>query len=158
MSYVALARAHESSRVVRSRCSHLNFSHLSDFVPAEWTGAYDALDLLPTAVLLLDDDKRVIYANPAAENLLAMSRKQLVDRTPAELFGDETALTCAIAKAVASGASYTEQELELGLAAHKLHLTCTVTPVGSGAAALAIEFKHIDQQLRVAREERLLEQ
>src|SRR6478672_2988981 len=109
--------------------AHLNFSHFPDLVPAEWTGAYDALDILATAVLLLDADERVIYANPAAENLLALSRKQLVDRTPAELFSDATALTCAIAKALASGASYTEQELELGLAAHKLHLTCTVTPV-----------------------------
>jgi two-component system nitrogen regulation sensor histidine kinase GlnL len=33
-----------------------------------------------------------------------------------------------------------------------------VTPIASGGAALAIEFKHIDQQLRIAREQRLLEQ
>src|SRR4030095_9590189 len=40
----------------------------------------------------------------------------------------------------------------------KLHLTCTVSPVDVGDAALLLEFRHIDQQLKIAREERLLEQ
>jgi len=65
----------------------------------------------------------------------------------------------AIAKAVVSGASYTEQEIELGISGKgKLHLTCTVSPVDTQDATLLIEFRHIDQQLKIAREERLLEQ
>ena len=57
------------------------------------------------------------------------------------------------------GASYTEQELELGVAGKpKLHLTCTVSPVDTRDAALLLEFRHIDQQLKIAREERLHEQ
>jgi two-component system nitrogen regulation sensor histidine kinase GlnL len=39
-----------------------------------------------------------------------------------------------------------------------LHLNCTVSPIDISEAALLIEFRHIDQQLKVAREERLLEQ
>src|SRR5207248_1227182 len=39
-----------------------------------------------------------------------------------------------------------------------LHLTCTVSPVDVGSAALLLEFRHIDQQLKIAREERALEQ
>src|SRR5207248_7357927 len=39
-----------------------------------------------------------------------------------------------------------------------LHLTCTVSPVDVGSAALLLEFRHIDQQLKIAREERLQEQ
>ncbi len=58
-----------------------------------------------------------------------------------------------------TGASYTEQELELGVAGKpKLHLTCTVSPVDASDAALLLEFRHIDQQLKIAREERLQEQ
>jgi two-component system, NtrC family, nitrogen regulation sensor histidine kinase GlnL len=62
-------------------------------------------------------------------------------------------------KAIASGASYTEQELELGVSGKpRLHLTCTVSPVDVNGAALLLEIRHIDQQLKIAREERLLEQ
>ena len=58
-----------------------------------------------------------------------------------------------------SGASYTEQELELGVAGKpKLHLACTVSPVELRDVALLLEFRHIDQQLKIAREERLQEQ
>ncbi len=57
------------------------------------------------------------------------------------------------------GATYTEQELELTVAGKsKLHLTCTVSPVDTKEATLLLEFRHIDQQLKIAREERLNEQ
>jgi two-component system nitrogen regulation sensor histidine kinase GlnL len=136
----------------------VNFSYISDLLPDYATSAYAGLDLLATAVLLLGEADRVIYANAAAENLFELSRKQLVDRTPGELFSDASGLVAAMAKAVTSGASYTEQELEVDSARHKLHLTCTVSPLSGGEAHLAVEFRHIDQQLKIAREERLLEQ
>jgi two-component system, NtrC family, nitrogen regulation sensor histidine kinase GlnL len=118
-----------------------------------------ALDLLATAVLFLDDARRVVYANPAAENLFELSRRKFAGHTPAELFAVCPALTAAIDKAIAGGASYTEQELELAPPGRaKLHLACTVSPVDAGEAALLLEFRHIDQQLKIAREERLREQ
>jgi len=118
------------------------------------------LELLATAVLMLDDTRRVIYANPAAENLFELSRRKFTGRALAELFADPTHLDAAIDKAVATEASYTEQELELapGAGRPRLHLACTVSPVEAGNAALVLEFRHIDQQLKIAREERLLEQ
>ena len=110
-------------------------------------------------MLLLREDGRASYANPAAENLFELSRKKIVGHTPGELFGDCPTLLKAIGKAVVSGASYTEQELELGVSGKpKLHLTCTVSPVDVRDASLLLEFRHIDQQLKMAREERLLEQ
>jgi len=121
--------------------------------------AYPGLEILATAVLLLDRARTVVYANPAAENLFELSRKHLVGHAPGEVFADTLSLDAAIDKAVAGGATYTEQELELGVAAKpKLHLTCTVSPVDANDAALLLEFRHIDQQLKIAREERLLEQ
>jgi two-component system nitrogen regulation sensor histidine kinase GlnL len=122
---------------------------------AAWAG----FELLATAVLLLDAVRRVVYANPAAENLFALSRKHLLGLRPEQVFADAGQLRSAIDRAVASGAAYTEQELELGVNGKpKLHLTCTVSPVEAGDAALLLEFRHIDRQLKIAREERLLEQ
>jgi two-component system nitrogen regulation sensor histidine kinase GlnL len=129
------------------------------FVGAHSRSATAGLELLATAVLLLDGARRVVYANPAAENLFELSKKLLVGHRLQELFGETTDLSAAIDKAVEGGATYTEQELELAVnGKSKLHLTCTVSPVDARHAALLLEFRHIDQQLKIAREERLNEQ
>jgi two-component system, NtrC family, nitrogen regulation sensor histidine kinase GlnL len=133
------------------------YTHLSSLedIPI----AYRGLELLATAVVLLDEQRIIRYANGAAENLFELSRRQLVGHAAASVFGDTPALFQAIDKAVGNGASYTEQELELGIAAKpRLHLACTVSVVDTRGAALLLEFRHIDQQLKIAREERLLEQ
>jgi len=120
---------------------------------------YPGLDLLATAVLLLDQNLQICYANPAAENLFELSQRQLRDHCARAVFGDAPALFQAIDKALASGASYTEQELELGANGKpRLHLSCTVSVIEASGATLLLEFRHIDQQLKIAREERLLEQ
>jgi two-component system nitrogen regulation sensor histidine kinase GlnL len=125
----------------------------------EGVGPFPGLELLATAVLVLGRDLVVCYANPAAENLFELSCRQLVGNAAGALFGDAPALFQAIEKALATGASYTEQELELGVNGKpRLHLSCTVSAIESPGAALLLEFRHIDQQLKIAREERLLEQ
>ena len=121
-------------------------------------GGCAGLELLATAVLMVTDALDVRYANPAAENLFELSRRQLVGGSLHALFGEAPALFQAIDKALSSGASYTEQELELGVVGKpRLHLSCTVSPIEAGEG-LVLELRHIDQQLRIAREERLLEQ
>ena len=123
------------------------------------SAAYPGLELLATAVILLTDELGISYANPAAENLFELSKRQLVGHSAGSVFGEAPALFQAIDKALASGASYTEQELELGVAGKlKLHLSCTVSVVDTPGPTLLLEFRHIDQQLKIAREERLLEQ
>jgi len=120
---------------------------------------HPGLELLATSVLLLSGDRRIVYANPAAENLFEVSRGKLVGRRLDEMFEKSATLCTAIDKAIASGASFTEQELELAASGKPaLHLTCTVSPTDSPGVALLLEFRHIDQQLKIAREERLLEQ
>jgi len=131
----------------------------STTVSDEATRALAGLELLATAVLLLDRARRVTYANPAAENLFELSRRQLVGHAIEEIFTDAANLTAAIGKSTETGASYTEQELELTPGGKpKLHLTCTVSPVEADGAVLLLECRHIDQQLKIAREERLQEQ
>jgi len=134
----------------------LPFAPLAD---EDAASACAGLELLATAVLMLDGARRVTYANPAAENLFELAKKHLVGHRPDQIFADAQGLRAAIDKAVHGGATYTEQELELGIAGKaKLHLTCTVSPVDTRAAVLLLEFRHIDQQLKIAREERLNEQ
>jgi len=124
----------------------------------EWPG----LELLACAVLLLRADRTVLYANPAAENMFELSYNKLVGQRPDTMFADARALLLAVDKAERSGASYTEQEIELAVNGKaRQHLTCTVSPVSpfdEPDVALLLEFRHIDQQLRAAREERLNEQ
>ena len=132
---------------------------LSSFVSDSPASALSGLDLLATAVILLDRARRVTYANPAAENLFELSRRQLIGHPIEEIFGDAANLDAAIGKSIETGASYTEQELELTPSGKpKLHLNCTVSPVEADPAVLLLECRHIDQQLKIAREERLQEQ
>jgi len=121
--------------------------------------AYYGLEILATAVLLVDRARRIVYANPAAENLFELSARHLIGHTPAEVFAEPSGLDAAIDKSIAGAAAYTEQELELAVTGKaRLHLSCTVSPIDDDGAALLLEFRHIDQQLKIAREERLLEQ
>jgi two-component system, NtrC family, nitrogen regulation sensor histidine kinase GlnL len=126
---------------------------------AEAAASYPGLELLATAVLILRRNRTIRYANPAAENLFEISAAKLAGQPLTTIFRDCTSLCAAIDKAVASGASYTEQELELGATTKpRLHLTCTITPIDNHERGLLLEFRHIDQQLKIAREERLNEQ
>jgi two-component system nitrogen regulation sensor histidine kinase GlnL len=120
--------------------------------------ALSGLDLLATAVVLLDGSFAVRYMNPAAENLFEVSNKTIAGCAIAKLFHGNAALEAAIRYARDNGCSYTEYDLEVSVAARgRLHLDCTVTPIEPGEAFL-LEFRHIEQQLRIAREERLFDQ
>jgi two-component system nitrogen regulation sensor histidine kinase GlnL len=133
--------------------------HLFPPSSSEAAAAYAGLELLATAVLILGGDRTIRYANPAAENLFEISLAKLAGHPLHAVLGDSAALIAAIDKAVSAGASYTEQELEVGIGPKpRLHLACTITPVDAPEAGLLLEFRHIDQQLKIAREERLNEQ
>src|SRR5690349_21232323 len=133
----------------------VNLHLLPKPAPAVPTGER-ALEWLATAVLLQDDARRIVYANAAAENLFELSRRTFAGRTLSELFGDCPALEAAIDRAIATGASYTEQEVLLDAPGRApLHLACTASPVDAAGIAMLLEFRHIDQERRIAREERL---
>jgi two-component system nitrogen regulation sensor histidine kinase GlnL len=123
------------------------------------TEAWPGLELLATSVLMLDARRAIVYVNPAAENLFEVSRCKLQGQTTRELFGGSPGLEAGITRALETRAAYTEQELELAVPGKgKLHLTCTISPLDQSEASLLVELRHIDQQLKIAREERLNEQ
>jgi len=119
------------------------------------------LELLATSVVMVDQDGMVRYMNPAAENLFKLSSKNAVGAALAALFPDN-AMQGAIAHARHDKATYTEHDLELAIENGRLRLSCTVTPVETGASPdderYLLEFRHIEQQLKIAREERILDQ
>jgi len=116
------------------------------------------LDYLATAVLLLDENLRVAYANPAAENLFALSRRNLLDHDLPQALLDATRLMDAIHQARQHHATVIEHDLTVQVQQSTLHLSCSVTPVDLNFVGVLIEFQQMDQQIKIAREERLLDQ
>ena len=118
---------------------------------------YAGLDLVSSSVILLDAGLLIRHVNPAAENLFAISQRQLLGQPLKRLLGESAELSAAIASALSNNWSYTSHNIAVMQPA-PLHLDCTVTPIDAGGARLLLEFRPIEQQLKVAREERLLEQ
>ena len=123
--------------------------------------ALSGLDLLATAVVVVNAGLMVRYMNPSAENLFETSSRNVAGLPLTGLFTQTAVLEAAIEYARANNCSYTEHDLELGIdGGARLHLSCTVTPVEGDQAGdgMLLEFRHIEQQLRIAREERMLDQ
>jgi two-component system nitrogen regulation sensor histidine kinase GlnL len=120
------------------------------------------LDYLASAVILLDARQHVCYANSAAQNLLAATGRSLEGRSFDAVVRYSATLKAALTNAVSNGWSYTGQNVEIRRDDHEiLHLNCTVTPVHCADAPeirMLMELQPIDQQLRISREERLIEQ
>ena len=116
------------------------------------------LDLLATAVVVLDEEFVVRYANPAAESLLTAGAKSLIGQPFLGLFAEGAALELALEDARVTHWDYSAQNVTYtrGGRAQQVPLSCTVTRIDAFGAALLAELRPIEQQLRVAREERLL--
>lgn len=121
------------------------------------SAAFSGLEHLATAVLLLDERCHIRYANPAAEVLFAISTNQIHGLPLAQLFPGCDILFAAVENALAGNSPFREHEFPLTtLRHHTLIATCTATPVDLAPIRLLLEFQQMDQQLRIAREERML--
>jgi two-component system nitrogen regulation sensor histidine kinase GlnL len=117
--------------------------------------SFAGLDLLSSAVILLDGRQLVRHLNPAAENLLAVSQRSVLGKPLSQLLGASKALTAALDSALRNNWSYTGHDIVVPrVEGGALHLDCTVTPIEAAGASLLLEFRPIDQQLKAAREER----
>jgi two-component system nitrogen regulation sensor histidine kinase GlnL len=117
---------------------------------------FPGLELLATAVLLLNEQRRVQYANPAAENLLGAGAKSLLDQPFVPLFEPDPALETALSDALVTHWDYSAQTVAyLRPGRESLLLSCILTRTDSPGLPLLAELRPIEQQLRQAREERL---
>ena len=119
--------------------------------------SFAGLEHLATAVILLDKARNVVYANPGVEILFALSAKQIAGLPIAQVFPGCEILHSAVENALVSNSPFREHEFHITtLRQNTVAVTCTVTPVDLAPACLLLEFQQMDQQLRIAREERML--
>jgi len=119
------------------------------------------LDLLVTAVLLLDPTLTIRYVNPAAESLFGLSRSMMVDQTIDQVLTQDEAFTAAIAGAGAHDAVFSDYDVRVDALARNepQQLICSVTPLAPpGGLRYLIELRPIEQQVRAEREERMRDQ
>jgi two-component system nitrogen regulation sensor histidine kinase GlnL len=118
---------------------------------------YEGLDLLSTAVLLLDARARIVHVNQAAELLLDTSRKTLVGQPVGRVLGDETEIRQLVADAESNAFGQRKQLMELRRAGREaLPVQVTATAQFGEPTPVVLEVSEIEQQLKVDREERQL--
>jgi two-component system nitrogen regulation sensor histidine kinase GlnL len=117
------------------------------------------LELLASAVLILNEAGRVMYANAAAEDLLDSSAKALSQHNLAEIFTNGAELAAICQQAQAHLFADKRQDLHLhrnGRPSLQVHII--VTALDNEAAPVLIELRENVQQLKLDREERMLDQ
>jgi two-component system nitrogen regulation sensor histidine kinase GlnL len=118
---------------------------------------FAGLEHLATAIVLLDENRRVVYVNPGAEIIFAFSATQIVGNSISDVFPNCDILMMAVNNAIKQQSPFREHEFTISTLRHQSYaVTCTVTPIDSPAASIILEFQPMDAQLRIAREERML--
>ena len=118
---------------------------------------FSGLDLLATAVVALDDAFVVRYANPAAESLFATGAKSLIGQPFLGLFAERAELERTLHEARVTHWDYSAQDVtHTRPGRDPVPLSCVVTRIDAAGLSLLAELRPIEQQLRQAREERVL--
>jgi two-component system nitrogen regulation sensor histidine kinase GlnL len=129
----------------------------ADFGFAPEADRFQGLDLLTTAVLVLNWRGIVVFANQAAEQLFETSRAKLVGQQAQRLFAGEQPIDQLLAEASANALGQRRQMIELRRALREpLQVQATASALYSRETPLVIELIEVEQQLRVSREDRQL--
>jgi two-component system nitrogen regulation sensor histidine kinase GlnL len=119
--------------------------------------SFPGLDLLATAVVVLDDALVIRYANPAAENLLSTGARSLLGQPFLAFFAEQSELQRSLEEARVIHWDYSAQNVTyVRVGREPMPLSCTVTRIDAFGLGLLAELRPIEQQLRFAREERLM--
>jgi two-component system, NtrC family, nitrogen regulation sensor histidine kinase GlnL len=130
-------------------------SVLSHFDPA------DLLDALATGIVVLDAQLCPIYANVAAQDVLAFSLKQARGRPFGDFLHDAQSLVATLRRVLSSGEGIADRELVLkpvGVSRDPRVLDVTITPLEGQITGthLLLEFADATQRQRISRESDLL--
>jgi two-component system, NtrC family, nitrogen regulation sensor histidine kinase GlnL len=121
------------------------------------------MDALSTAVLVVDERARIVYLNPAAEDLLAVSASAARKRRLVELLTGGDRLDSLIVRTRVSGEALAQRECELvpaGRSDLRYLVDCTFTPLAAPGipGGVLIEIADTTRQTRIHRDNALLAQ
>jgi two-component system nitrogen regulation sensor histidine kinase GlnL len=118
--------------------------------------SFAGLDLLATAVVALDDEFTVRFANPAAENLLTTGARSLIGQPFLGFFAERTDLERSLEEARVIHWDYSARNVTyVRTGRQPVPLSCTVTRIDAFGMALLAELRPISEQLRIEREARI---
>src|SRR6266853_589945 len=124
----------------------------------EMVPAYAGLELLSTAVLVIDANGRVRWVNQAAETMLDVSRRILQDQLARGLFSEPGLIDRLTDEASARTFGSRRQVLSLRRPLREtLQVQVIATSLYMDETPLLLELSEIEQQLKVSREERQLD-
>jgi len=121
------------------------------------------LDQMPNAIVVFEaESQQLVYANPAAESALDLSRKSLEGQTVQDLFGGTGALNDMITEVKLGHVAAQRQEMVLHSLPGSIHQGSIPAHVVVAALEdpdlIMMEWFPIDQQLRSERDERVTQQ
>ncbi|MFP4244869.1 MAG: nitrogen regulation protein NR(II) [Ectothiorhodospira sp.] len=119
------------------------------------------MEHLTTAVLTVDAALRLEFMNPAAEMLMEISLNRILGLPIRELLREEESLLDSLRQSLDTGHPFTERERVLALHYDReITVDLTVSPISDPGLPqrLLIELIQVDRQLRITREEQLINQ
>lgn len=118
------------------------------------------IDVLATAIVILDDRLTITHLNPAAESLLGISRERSKGRNPAELLPGNVEFEAELARVLETGDSSIRRELKIAVAAGEERIVdCRFSRMErNNRSELLVELLDAEPRLRINRESALLAQ
>ncbi|MFY8103948.1 MAG: nitrogen regulation protein NR(II) [Ramlibacter sp.] len=116
------------------------------------------LDLLACAVVLLDDQGRTVFLNQSAEQLFELPQRVLEGAPFARQFSNGGIIDGLLAEACNNAFGQKRQDIELHrIGRDPLAVHCVAVVLESDLGSLLLEFREIDQRIRMDRASRMLE-
>ncbi|OWT80068.1 MULTISPECIES: nitrogen regulation protein NR(II) [unclassified Achromobacter] len=118
----------------------------------------DAFELLATAVLLVDTQGHVVYANTAAEDLFSRSRRQLTGQSAAALFDDREQLQSSIDQGIKGIFADARQLSSLRRGGESVSVVLTTVSLSGQPWPVLLEIREIEQRVLADRNHRLIDE
>ncbi|MCP1673360.1 two-component system nitrogen regulation sensor histidine kinase GlnL [Natronocella acetinitrilica] len=112
---------------------------------------------LSLGVILLDEELRVRFINPAAQAMFAVSARQVSDSPLRRFTPAGRVLERSAGQVLASGTAFTERELRLEVSEGR-YITVDLSMAPLPHDEVLIELNHLDRRLRITRDQNLITQ
>ncbi len=118
----------------------------------------DALDLLATSVLLLNEQGEIGHANAASEDMFGRSRRQLIGQRAAALFEQSAELEGSVLRAVSGRFADVRQSASVARPNGPIEVSVTSVALSGQPWPVLMETREIEQRLLADRNHRLVEE